>query len=170
MKVIVVDKNDKFSRLVDKNRTHKVKGILHRAFSVFVVNNKGEILLQKRSKYKKLWPLYWSNTCCSHPKKEEDYIKGGERRLKEEMGLREKLKPLFKFHYQAVYQDKGSENEMCTILIAKHNGQKIKVNKKEVADYRWLSLTQLKKEIKEKPEVFTPWLKKIIKDKRFKIK
>lgn len=171
-KVIAVDKKDKFLGLVDKDKAHQAKGILHRAFSILVFNKKGEILLQKRSKYKKLWPLYWSNTCCSHPRSEIrnqklEIRRQGEKRLKEEMGFTCKLKPLFKFHYQAVYKNKGSENEMCTVLLGKYNNQKISPNKGEVADYRWISLSQLKKEIKEHPEIFTPWFKKIIKDKRF---
>lgn len=175
MKLIAIDKNDNFLGLVDKIKAHRKKGILHRAFSIFIFNDKKELLLQKRSKYKSLWPLYWSNTCCSHPNAKnlvaknakKDLIKQAEKRLEEEMGFTCLLKPLFKFYYQASYQDKGSENELSVILAGKYKGQKIISNKKEVSDYHWISFKKLKKEIKSKPEIFTPWFKKIIKDKRF---
>lgn len=165
-KLIAVNKQDKILGYKTWQECHSLKSILHRAFSIFVVNNKGEILLQKRSKYKPLWPLFWSNTCCSHPRKGETIKEVAERRLKEELGFTTLLKEIFKFSYRAVYKNIGSENEVCTVLVGKYNG-KITPNKKEVADYRWISLTQLKKEIKEKPEIFTPWFRKIIKNKKF---
>lgn len=165
-KLIAVNKQNKILGYKTWQECHSLKGVLHRAFSIFVVNNKGEILLQKRSKYKPLWPLFWSNTCCSHPRKRETIKEVAERRLKEELGFTTLLKEIFKFNYRAVYQNIGSENEVCTVLLGKYNG-KITPNKKEVADYRWVSLGQLKKEIKEKPEVSTPWFRKIIKNKNF---
>lgn len=165
-KLIAVNKQDKILGYESWQECHRLKGILHRGFTVLVVNNKGEILLQKRSQYKPLWSLFWDGTCSSHPRKGETYIQAAERRLKEEMGFTCKLKYLFKFQYKAKYKNKGSENEVCTVLLGKYNG-KITPNKKEVADYRWVSLGQLKKEIKEKSEVFTPWFRKIIKNKNF---
>jgi len=167
VKIVQVDKNDKYLGLIDKNKAHENRGILHRAICVFVVNNKKEILLQKRSKYKKLWPLYWSNTCCSHPKKGEAYVEAGERRLKEELGFSCQLKPLFKIYYQAKYKSIGAEKEISMILLGQYKNQKIKPNEKEIADLSWMSLAKVRAQIKTKPNKFTPWFKKIIKDKKY---
>lgn len=169
MKIIRVDKNDKALGLISKEKAHQGKGVLHRAFSIFVVNYGGRILLQKRSRKKKLWPLFWTNTCCSHPGKGETYLQAGARRLREEMGFSCRLRPLYQFQYQANYQDIGSENELVTVLLGKYKGEKIKPDKNEVADWSWLSLDELRKEIRQRPESFTPWFKKIVSDKRLKI-
>jgi len=179
IKIIAVDENNKFLKFVNKDIAHQVKGILHRAFSIFIFNSCGELLLQQRSKYKKLWPLYWSNTCCSHPKAnakdakrentenvKKNLTKQAEKRLKEEMGFTCKLKPLFKFYYKAVYKKTGSENELCTVFLGRYQGQRIVPDEKEAADYRWLSLDRLNKKINENPGIYTPWLKKMIKDKK----
>jgi len=169
-KLISVDKNDEVLGYKTWKECHAGKGILHRAFSVFIVNNKGEVLLQKRSKYKFLWPLYWSNTCCSHlnakntketdaKNAKENLTKQAERRLKEEMGFTTKLKISYKFCYKASYKDKGSENELCYVLLGKYNGRKIKPEKKEVNDYKWVKFKTLINRIKKRPLVYTPWLK-----------
>jgi len=168
-KVVKVNKRDKVLGLIDKLKAHKVKGVLHRAFSILVVNDKGEILLQQRSKYKLLWPLYWSNTCCSHPDtkstKEKDekntkkeIIKQAEKRLKEEMGFTVPLKPIGKFQYQAQYRNVGSENEIVTVLLGQYGGEKIRPNPKEAADYKWVKYNALINQIKNNPGEFTPWL------------
>ena len=173
-KVIVVNKKDQILDYQDKEKCHQKKGVLHRAFSIVVINGHREILLQQRSKYKMLWPLFWSNTCCSHPnaknaKKEnaknakKNLITQAEQKLKEEMGFTISLKPIFKFEYQAKYKDVGVENELTTVLLGKYKEQKIKPDKNEVADYCWVSLDKLNKEIKKRPEIYTPWLKEIIK-------
>lgn len=158
-KLIVVNRQDKILGFKDKDVCHSLKGVLHRGFSVFVFNKKGKVLLQKRSQKKKFWPGLWSNTCCSHPRPRETSLQAGERRLKEELGFTCQLKYLGRFHYRAVYKNVGSENEICTVLVGKHNG-KLNPNPKEVADFRWVQFEQLKQELKEKPEAFTPWLKK----------
>jgi len=157
--VIVVDQNDKVLGLMGKNKAHKGKGILHRAFSVFIFNDSGEFLIQQRSKKKPFWPGYWANTCCSHPRKGEKVLETGKRRLKEELGFTCDLKILYKFSYQAKYKDKGSENELCYVLLGKYSDQKIDFDKKEVADYKWVSLEWLKKDIKQNSDIYTPWLK-----------
>ena len=175
-KLIVVDKNDKVLGYKSWEECHRLKGILHRAFSIFIFNNKNELLLQKRSKYKPLWPLYWSNTCCSHPgnaknAKETDarnakknLTKQAEKRVKEELGFSAKLKVLYKFCCQAVYKSKGSENELCYVLLGKYDDQKIKLDKKEVADCKWISFDWLKKDINKNPDIYTPWLKMELKE------
>jgi isopentenyl-diphosphate delta-isomerase len=158
-KLIVVNRQDKVLGSKNKEACHTLKGVLHRGFSVFVFNKKGQLLLQKRSQKKKLWPGFWSNTCCSHPRPGESYLQAGKRRLKEELGFSCDLEYLDKFYYRAVYKNIGSENEICAVLIGKYDGR-VKPNPKEVAAIRWLDFDQLSQELKEKPEVFTPWLKK----------
>ena len=169
-KVIKVNKSDKVLGLINKLKAHQDKGVLHRAFSALVANSKGEILLQKRSKDKMLWPLYWSNTCCSHPQPGEKIKQAAEKRLKEEMGFTLSLKPIFKFQYQAEYRDFGAENEIVTVLLGKYKGEKIIPNSKEVAEFKWRSYQKLIEEIKQKPSQFTPWFKKILKNQKFALK
>jgi len=156
-KVVLVDKNDKPLGLRDKTECHLGKGILHRAFSVFVFN-KTQLLLQQRSSEKFLWPLYWSNTCCSHPLQKEDYLEAAKRRLKEEMGFVCQLKFLGKFCYQASYQHKGSENELCAVLQGEYQGE-VNPDPKEVAAWKWVDFKELKKDVKLSPGKYTPWFK-----------
>ncbi len=156
--IVLIDKRDKVSGYGNKEKCHQGKGVLHRAFIVFVFNNKGELLIQKRSKFKKLWPLFWDDSCSSHPQKGETYSKAVKRRLEEEFGFSCRPKFLDKFLYQARYKKVGSENEICTVLTGKYNG-KIKPNKKEVADWKWANLKELKKDIIKNPNKYTPWFK-----------
>lgn len=156
--LLLVNKKDEVIGSEIKEKCHKGKGILHRAFSVYLFNSKGQVLIQQRSKFKKLWPLYWSNSCCSHPRRGESYIKAGERRLKEEFGFTCPLKMIDKFQYQAQYKDVGSENEVCAILIGEYNG-KIRSDIKEVANWKWISLDKLKADFKKNPDKYTPWFK-----------
>jgi len=159
-KIIIVNKKDEIIGYENKEKCHKGKGILHRAFSVYLFNNKGQLLIQKRSKLKRLWPLYWANSCCSHPRRNEDYIKAGERRLKEELGFTCSLKIVDKFQYRARYKRIGSENEICAILVGSYdyNG-KIKPNPKEVAGWKWVNPYKLKEDFRKNPDKYTPWLK-----------
>ena len=108
IKVIVVNKKDHVLGYKDKQEVHKLKSTLHRAFAAFVLDDKGNILIQKRSRFKPLWPLYWDNTCSSHPLPNEGYLAAGERRLKEEFDFSCKLKFLYKFYYRAEYRPKDS--------------------------------------------------------------
>ncbi len=116
--LLVVDKNDKILGFKSKKDCHQLPGIFHRAFSVFVFNKKSELLLQKRSKEKFLWPLYWTNSCCSHPKKGEVIKKSAEKRLKEELGFTTcKLSFVGKLSYQACFEDKGCEKKLLMFLL-----------------------------------------------------
>jgi len=157
-KLLLVNKKDKVIGLESKERCHKGKGVLHRAFSVYLFNNKGQLLIQQRSKFKKLWPLYWANSCCSHPRKDESYVRAGERRLKEELGFISSLKMVDRFQYQTRYKNIGSENEVCAILVGEHNG-KIKANPKEIADWQWIDPDKLKNDFRKNPDKYAPWLK-----------
>ncbi len=157
-KLLLVNEKDKVIGFETKEKCHQGKGVLHRAFSIYLFNNKGELLVQQRSKFKKLWPLYWSNSCCSHPRKDESYLKAGERRLKEELGFTCPLKMVDKFQYQAQYKNIGSENEICAVLVGEYNGN-IKSNFKEIADWKWIEINKLKDDFKKKPDKYTPWFK-----------
>jgi len=157
-KLILVNKKDKVVGFETKEKCHQGKGILHRAFSIYLFNNKGQLLIQQRSKFKKLWPLYWANTCCSHPRQDESYVKAGERRLKEEFGFSCFLKMVDKFQYQAKYKDVGSENEMCAVLVGECDG-KVKANPKEIADWKWVDIDKLQDDFKRNPDKYAPWFK-----------
>jgi len=157
-KLILVNKKDKVVGFETKEKCHQGKGILHRAFSIYLFNNKGQLLIQQRSKFKKLWPLYWANTCCSHPRQDESYVKAGERRLKEELGFSCFLKMVDKFQYQAKYKDVGSENEMCAVLVGEYDG-KVKANPKEIAYWKWVDVNKLQDDFKRNPDKYAPWFK-----------
>ncbi|HLD55324.1 MAG TPA: isopentenyl-diphosphate Delta-isomerase [Candidatus Nanoarchaeia archaeon] len=156
--LILVDKRDNILGYEIKEKCHEGPGLLHRAFSIFIFNDKDELFIQKRSKAKLLWPRYWSNTCCSHPRIGESYIQGANRRLVEECGFGTELKYLSKFHYCANYYSHGSENEICTIFSGKYNGD-FQINPLEMEDFKWINLDLLHDKVKSSPEIFTPWFK-----------
>ena len=157
-KLLLVNKKDKVIGNETKENCHQGKGVLHRAFSIYIFNDKDQLLIQQRSKFKPLWPFYWANTCCSHPRKGEEYIEAGERRLKEEFGFTCFLRMVDKFEYHARYKDVGSENEMCAILVGEYNG-KIKADSKEIADWKWVHVDKLQNDFKKNPNKYSPWLK-----------
>ena len=156
--LILVDKDDAAVGQEEKTKSHLGDGILHRAFAAFVINDKGQLLIQKRSKHKLLWPLVWENSCSSHPTVGQNYIEAGQDRLKHELGFTCCLKKIGKFQYQAKFKDVGSENEICAILLGKYSGQ-VKPNPDEVADWRWVAISELERDIVANPQDYTPWLK-----------
>ncbi|MEI6850682.1 MAG: isopentenyl-diphosphate Delta-isomerase [Candidatus Saccharibacteria bacterium] len=156
--VVLVDENDKQVGLIDSVEAHLGDGVLHRAFTALVFNNKGETLICQRSAEKMLWPLFWDNTCASHPIENEGYVDAGERRLVEELGFSCKLSVVEKFRYQEKYKNVGSENELCTILTGEYSGEVHPVQN-EVADYKWISIKNLKTDIAKNPDIYTVWFK-----------
>ncbi len=156
--LILVDENDNEIGYNTKDICHNDLGILHRAFSIFIFNDQKKLLLQKRSKEKRLWPMYWSNSCCSHPRKGESYEYATNRRLEEELGLKTDLKYLYKFQYQVKFNDTGSENELCAVYIGKSN-ELPKINNTEIADWKYISINELDKQFQKNPQDFTPWIK-----------
>ena len=161
--LLVVDKNDKILDYKSKKDCHQLPGVFHRAFSVFVFNKKGELLLQKRSKEKPLWPLFWANSCCSHPIKGGEIKKTAEKRLKEELGFTTcKLSFVGKLSYQACFEDRGCEKEITYVFNGQYDGL-VEPDKKEVAEIKWISLSDLENEIKKQPLKYSPWLRKIMK-------
>lgn len=160
--IVLVNKQDQVIGQTELLDAHLGKGQLHRAISVLIFNSKQEFLLQKRSKHKPLWPLFWTNTCCSHPKLKEDYQHAAERRLSEEVGLKLKLKYFYTFTYQAKYNQKLSENEIDAVFYG-FSDQKPKLNPQEAADYKYLSISKIIKDLKDNPQIYTPWFKLIMK-------
>ena len=157
--VILVDQNDKPIGVAEKLEAHR-KGLCHRAFSVFIFRNspQKELLLQQRAKGKYHSPGLWTNTCCSHPRPNEEIIQAGERRLLEEMGVTTKLKSVGKFHYIAHFNNGLIENEVDYVLVGTLENELFQPNPAEVKAYRWITLDDLEQELAAHPERFTPWL------------
>lgn len=159
-KVILVNKKDEPIGWGEKLKVH-LQGKLHRAFSIFLFNKKGELLIQKRANSKYHSGGLWANTCCSHPRPNEETKEAAKRRLKEEMGINvSDLKEVFSFIYKANL-GRLKEYEFDHVFIGRFNGQP-KINKKEVEDFKWISLKELKKDIKKHPQRYTVWLKKAL--------
>ncbi|HEY6824647.1 MAG TPA: isopentenyl-diphosphate Delta-isomerase [Steroidobacteraceae bacterium] len=155
--LILVDEADREIGHLDRINCHAGSGVLHRAFSLLIFNGNGELLLQQRAAGKRLWPLYWSNSCCSHPRRAESMEAAIHRRLLEELGIDCPLHFLFKFQYQAQFDAATAERELCSVFIGRCNGR-VKANAAEVHDWRWISTAQLQSEMNG-PEgrKFTPW-------------
>lgn len=158
-KVILVNEKDKPIGIGEKLKVHR-QGKLHRSFSILIFNSKGEMLIQKRAEKKYHSPGLWSNSCCSHPRPNETLIEAAKRRLKEEMGVESDLNEIFSFKYLAKVGNL-IENEFDHVFLGKFDGNLI-VNKEEIEDWRWISLEELKKEMKENPEKYTIWFKLIL--------
>ena len=155
--VVLVDRNDNPIGLMPKLEAHE-KGVLHRAFSVFILNQKGELMLQRRALDKYHSPGLWTNTCCSHPRESESNIEAGVRRLKEEMGFTTPLKPMFSFIYKSKFDNGLIEHEFDHVLLGYYDKQPF-INTIEVSEWKWMSLDKIILEIKNKPEDFTVWFK-----------
>lgn len=155
--LILVDAQDRVCGHASKAACHDGEGILHRAFSLFVFNGEGALLLQQRSAGKRLWPGYWANTCCSHPRRGESMDEAVRRRLWQELGMRSELRYLYKFQYQADYRGLGTEHELCSVYVGRSDAP-VRANATEVAAWRFVLPAELDAEIRTSPERFTPWL------------
>jgi isopentenyl-diphosphate delta-isomerase len=154
--LILVDEADHGVGHLSKALCHQGRGVLHRAFSLLIFNGRGELLLQQRSASKRLWPLYWSNSCCSHPRRAETMEAAIRRRLDEELGLRCPLHFLFKFQYQAQFDETGAENELCSVFIGRSTDS-VKINSDEIHAWRWIDPDALQVEMADGGGDFTPW-------------
>ena len=157
-RLILVDSQDTILGYKSKAECHDGDGILHRAFSLFIFNDKDEVIMQKRAADKRLWPLIWSNSCCSHPREGESYDLATHRRLKEELGLEAELHFLYKFQYQARWKDVGSENELCSVYIGRSDNQP-NINPTEIAAWHWISREELNTDLAKNPQTYSPWFK-----------
>jgi len=155
--VIIVDDKDNPVGTMEKMEAHR-KGALHRAFSVFIFNSQGELLLQQRALEKYHSGGKWTNTCCSHPRPNEKTIDAAKRRLKEEMGIKCTLSYSFQFYYKAEFDNGLIEHEIDHVFFGLSDSTP-QLNPNEVLSYQYISLNDLKKEIQLYPDKFTPWFK-----------
>jgi isopentenyl-diphosphate delta-isomerase len=155
--VILVNQKDEQIGLMPKLEAHE-KAVLHRAFSVFILNSKNEIMLQQRAHQKYHSPLLWTNTCCSHQREGETNIEAGSRRLFEEMGFQTDLKELFHFIYKAPFDNGLTEHELDHVMIGYYNDNP-EINIEEVEDWKWMKIEDIKTDIQEQPQIYTVWFK-----------
>jgi isopentenyl-diphosphate Delta-isomerase len=161
-RVILVDEQDHKIGTMPKMEAHE-KGLLHRAFSVFVFNDRKELMLQRRAWHKYHSPGLWTNTCCSHQRDGEDSLEAGHRRLNEEMGFDTALTFAVSFIYKAPFDNGLTEHELDHVLLGQYEGEPI-INTEEVSEWKWMPMENLKIDLIEHPENYTVWFK-IIFDK-----
>ena len=155
--VILVNEKDEPIGLMNKMEAHE-KAILHRAFSVFILNNNNEVMLQQRAQHKYHSPLLWTNTCCSHQRAGETNIQAGKRRLYEEMGFEVDLKELFHFIYKAPFDNGLTEHELDHVMIGYSNSEPF-INPEEVASWKWMKIEAIKDDMIQNPAEYTVWFK-----------
>ena len=155
--VILVNEQDEPIGLMNKLEAHE-KAILHRAFSVFVLNSNNEIMLQQRAHHKYHSPLLWTNTCCSHQRNGETNIQAGIRRLFEEMGFKTELKELFHFIYKTPFDNGLTEHELDHVMIGYYNDEPT-INQEEVESWKWMKIEDVKNDMLQNPDIYTVWFK-----------
>ena len=156
-KVILVDREDNSVGTLPKMEAHE-KGVLHRAFSVFILNQKGELMLQQRALHKYHSPGLWTNTCCSHQREGEENLQAGTRRLEEEMGFSVPLEELFSFIYKAPFDNGLTEHELDHVMLGYYEGIP-EINSDEVNTWKWMSLNEIASDLTVNPESYTVWFK-----------
>ncbi|WP_396180550.1 isopentenyl-diphosphate Delta-isomerase [Flavobacterium sp.] len=161
-KVILVDTNDNPIGLMNKLEAHE-KAVLHRAFSVFILNDKNELMLQQRAHLKYHSPLLWTNTCCSHQRENETNIQAGTRRLREEMGFETELKEMFHFIYKAPFDNGLTEHELDHVMLGIYNDTPF-INKAEVENWKWMKIEDVKNDMIMNPNLYTVWFKIIFEE------
>lgn len=155
--VILVNELDEVLGVAEKLEAHQ-QGLLHRAFSVFVFNEEGKLLLQQRALHKYHSPGLWTNTCCSHPRPTETTIEAARRRCQEEMGITLTLKEIFSFVYRADFENGLTEHEYDHVYIGQYNKEP-RINKEEVMSYKWISPQDIQHELVLNPDHYTAWFK-----------
>jgi isopentenyl-diphosphate delta-isomerase len=156
--LILVDEQDRITGYDSKHNAHQGMGKLHRAFSIFLFDGPDWVLLQRRSETKPLWPAYWANSCCSHPRRGETCDDAVSRRLPEELGANTPLTRLYDFQYQARYHDRGSEHELCAVYVGQYSRNRaLNVNRTEIQEYGWFSRREVNRWIGRQPQAFAPW-------------
>lgn len=153
--VVLVDEQDNPIGKMEKQQAH-IEGLLHRAFSIFIFNSEKKLLLQKRASSKYHCGGLWTNSCCSHPRENENIQDAANRRLAEEMGMQCSLKPIFTFMYRAEFDNGLIEHEFDHVFFGESD-QNPKINPEEVETYRYIAMENLQQEVKEFPQNFTPW-------------
>ncbi len=156
--LIAVNERDEVLGPAARRDCHAGDGILHRAFSVYLFDGCGRVLLQRRSESKPLWPLFWSNSCCSHPRWGEAIDAAAERRVREELGVEVALRRVFHFVYHAAFDTLGSERELCAVYVGRLSSP-VKPNDDEIAELRFASAEEVDHAVAQQPEVYTPWFR-----------
>ena len=154
-KVILVNSNDEPIELMPKMEAHE-KALLHRAFSVFVINSNNELMLQQRALQKYHSPGLWTNTCCSHQRDGEENIEAGLRRLQEEMGFETPLEYLFNFIYKAPFDNGLTEHEFDHVMLGRYEGDP-SINLEEVASWKWMDIDLIHADLINNPADYTVW-------------
>ncbi|MFC6267882.1 isopentenyl-diphosphate Delta-isomerase [Frigoriflavimonas asaccharolytica] len=160
--VVLINEKDEILGSMNKMEAHE-NGFLHRAFSVFLFNSKGEVLLQKRAASKYHSPNQWTNAVCSHPRWNETYETGAKRRLQEELGISTDIEEKFHFIYKANVGQNLWEHELDYVFTGIYEGN-FNLNTEEVSEIRYILMEDLEKEMNENPENFTEWFKIILKE------
>lgn len=155
--VILVNQNDQEIGFMEKIEAHQ-KGLLHRAFSIFIFNSQGKMLIHQRAKQKYHSPMLWTNACCSHPRPGETILQAAKRRLEEEMGFVTELIPTFSFIYKTNFDNNLIEHELDHVLLGTYNGA-IHINTNEVNDYKFIDPQELLIDLKNNPQRYTVWFK-----------
>ena len=153
--ILLVNIDDEIVGSAEKMEVHK-KGLLHRAFSIFIVNDKSQMLIQKRNENKYHSGGLWTNSCCSHQRVDEKLEEAIHRRLKEELGFDCELNEQFDFVYRTVFEDSLIEYELDHVYLGNYNGE-VKVDEDEVSDIMWISIHDLKDKLENEPKIFTTW-------------
>lgn len=154
--LILVDGDDSELGTLSKAACHDGDGVLHRAFSLFAFDARGHLLLQQRSAEKRLWPLYWSNSCCSHPRSGESMQTATRRRIQQELGISAELEFVYKFSYHARFGELGSERELCSVFLGRIDDE-VLPNRNEIADLRYIAPDELSQALIDNADRYTPW-------------
>ncbi len=159
--VILVNEQDRAIGTMEKLAAHR-EGLLHRAISVFIFDDQGRLLIHQRAAHKYHSANLWTNTCCSHPAPGERAIDAAHRRLREEMGMEAELAFAFTFQYRAAFDNGLTEHELDHVFVG-HSDRQPFPNPAEVADYRWLSQSDIEHDILANPDTYSAWFKLIYK-------
>ncbi|MFK7830895.1 MAG: isopentenyl-diphosphate Delta-isomerase [Congregibacter sp.] len=156
--LVMVDSLDQVVGYSTKGDAHSGSGCLHRAFSVFLFDSQQRLLVHRRSEKKPLWPGFWTNSCCSHPRRGEGLKAAVHRRITEELGVTAAASRAYDFEYRASYRDKGTEHELCHVFLAEAlNTSTLNVHEDEIMEWCWLSLQEVDALVRDRPEEVTPW-------------
>src|SRR5688572_1284201 len=155
--LICVDESNIPLHPMGKDACHDGEGRLHRAFSVFLFDEDGNVLLQHRAPGKRLWPGYWSNSMCSHPRWGESLEAAVQRRLSDELGVASEVEHLFAFTYSASFRDVGSEREFCHVFAGRVDPGAVRLDPSEISDIRYLAPATIDRLLALSPWLFTPW-------------
>ncbi len=159
--IVLVDEKDNETGSMEKLKAHENGGTLHRAFSIFVFNNRGEMLIQKRAAGKYHCAGLWTNTCCSHQNPGETLEDAAHRKLKQEMGFDTELREILKFIYKAEFDNGLTEHELDHVFIGIHDSE-VSPAPEEAEDYKWADVKQLREDVSRNPEKYTPWFKIVL--------